>query len=568
MARASLIAALLCALSPRVAAETVIVEFGRKVDLAAGATALVFVTGERGVVTLHAGGKVTAKYADRDGKPLGEGGSLEVSGPAVVHARLTAKGATTVRFEFQPDHDVLEPNDTVEQAKPVALGVWEQVSLPSGDDDFLRVELPVSGHLFLDTADVPNKMRVQARRVAEGGRRDNLATYLEAGTHVVQLRSPGRRPKHSHAPFRIRFRLETGGDDFVERKLLEVGPTYAVSFLQKKDAVRGFEVELKEAGCLSLRTFRSSYWDSRDWLRNNLAYGTDPLRVIFQRVVKDGKELDLAGVFGPLPTRGSYLHLQPGRYQITFRLNGSKYLRGGIGSYACPVFLSVRDPKGAVAATAIPMELNTTYRLSDTQWRKIEVPGPGSLTVAATTYRVESIRHGASPASLVWLMAADGKTRISNLVQPSITSAAFAKSTPPARAVHLDEGGTYYIFVAADSFDDFQLEANFAPDGPMPDPTPTAGFATIHAGLALDADLRAETRANAYAAGAGFVHDETGEQIAAKLEKSIEVAEQIITVAPEKSEEPESSEDGVILVVGLLILGLGVLVWRVRRQPD
>lgn len=278
----------------------------------------------------------------------------------------------TVRFEFTPEMDAMEPNDTPAYATQIDAGApYEAWLLPEGDVDWVKLTAPGPGYFVADVpADQGSDLVFRFRQGADGSDRDAKVFATPGGDVYAGLLLRWGGHRDTPLRFQIRFvpefdELETGSGP---AKRAETGRWYETGLITPDD-VDSCVVDIPSRGVLYM-DLRGAISDQVHWT-----------------IARDGA--------APQPFDGTE-DLQPGKVTVSWR--------NSYGNWSEAPF-SVRfnfrpdtdkDDPGDTATGARPMELGKSthvalYTREDQDWFRLEIPRDGILSLGfsgwSTDYR-------------------------------------------------------------------------------------------------------------------------------------------------------------------------------------
>jgi hypothetical protein len=303
----------------------------------------------------------------------------------------SAKGFT-LESKFTPSVDAFEPNDGPATATPLSPdGEWPMTMFPTGDVDYVRLDVDQPGELRLSALDVPKNLDI-AYRVLNADQRDLTGWIVAprpggdtvgsvdlsaAGSYVVEIRDGGN-DQFSVDPFMLKAQFLRSPDNY------EPNDSSALATPISPGGLLQFAIQpIADADWFKLRVDRPGE------LAIRVDDGPENLDVVVRVVDSDGR--DLSGWVPPFAKGGrteAVADLRAGgTYFIEVRDGGNdgrSIEPATLATSFKPVAGSTQPHESfgtAAEVEASGSEPGTILPISSATWQVLYAPGPGELSV-------------------------------------------------------------------------------------------------------------------------------------------------------------------------------------------
>ncbi len=508
---------------------------------------------------------VLVEYFDEDGELVSTGEAVSrVLGPTTLYARLhasTGSGSAepvAVAFEFHPETDALEPNDSAPWAVPVEVDQWERIALPSAHDlDFVELDAPEDGYLYLETARLPEGLRPVVHLVDRWGELSEFADHVRPlavtrGSHILCIRNDS--PTFSYDPLVVRLRFVQRRDELATFPLIEPGRIYRTDAIEPPNR-RGFGIQVEHPSWLYLQLLHPP----PEHIDDKLLWGVTHQHDGGQTPTVNGLSTEWMRLLMPglhtFEVNSQYDDLNvdfPGPWNVAFVLveeNRPSEPDNNTPQGAMPLPLNKKVWLEPSVTNDVDWLSDEPSLTKDVAWLRLEIPGPGLLQVASL--------------SDVRLFAADEVTRDwwtpLKVFRPA-KAPTLMTSGRPDRTLHLEEGGTYLLESLGGP-----LEANFAPDASIGVPEVSGGFTSVLVDLAADEMERLDSLAVGRVSGSFFAHVEDLEELPSVLAENVQKARQAGAMEFEAGRSQPVLWPYAAVAALLLTAGVIFLARRVRK---
>ena len=447
-----------------------------------------------------------------------------------------------LKIDFHPEEDPAEPNDLIEDAAEIPIGVWQQaIAAPAADVDFHELNIESDARIAFSLEDLDKNLQIQSAIYDAEGKKLELAYPYTVRPGKYFIKTWERFNRLSLKPYRLKFDLlpiqKITPTEEEKATVIDSGLRYD-TLIQSGSEQDRFALKIGKPSIVQARLM--------------VPEGSD-YRLSYQ--LQGGKPVTWKSVWFRVSEPEVEFTIKPYYNQISYRPIG---VQAEVEEEFDP-----SEPNDFSHAPA-SLELNQPrmfflYPYKDQDWFKISINEPGRYFVHVVQPTEDSsMRFG----SLVCRLHDTAGKQI-NWVSLDATAYGFS-----SRPVEIKNAGEYLFYVSSEGSSRASLVIGVNAKSSLDNvDAEEAELDVFVAGVELKPDVAKRMENMVKSGGGEFLNAAKAEEISGKL---VEIADQIeersAAVLGTKETEKASSSIWWIWLLLLFIASTGVFWWLKKKK--